>query len=204
MSYQQLHVGKVKLNGLAGIRHHLLDRERVKTNPDINLARSQLNRAIENLSPENLISNTRQRIKQLQLKRKPRTDAVGLMDVIGGASVDFMLQLDEENANSISKTLYISSKSTTGKKMSCIASAISTNIIRTYTLALSPSLLTDGSPLAISSTLNLSKNYKPTSIAKSLNITGLNADNITLATTSNLINSNFNEPNKIFKNSPLT
>ena len=96
MSYQQLHVGKVKLNGLAGIRHHLLDRERVKTNSNIDLTRSHLNHSIENLSPENLISDARQRIKQLQLKRKPRTDAVGLMDIIVGASVDFMLKLNEE------------------------------------------------------------------------------------------------------------
>ena len=96
MSYQQLHVGKVKLNGLAGIRHHLLDRDRVKTNPDIDLSRSQLNHAVENLSPENLIRDVRLRIKQLNLKRKTRTDAVGLMDVIVGASVDFMLLLDED------------------------------------------------------------------------------------------------------------
>lgn len=96
MSYQQLHVGKVKLNGLAGIRHHLLDRERVKTNFNIDLTRSHLNHSIENLSPENLISDARQRIKQLKLKRKPRTDAVGLMDIIVGASVDFILNLDYE------------------------------------------------------------------------------------------------------------
>ena len=96
MSYQQLHAGKVKLSGLAGIRHHLLDRDRVKTNPDIDLSRSQLNHAIEGLSPENLIRDVRLRIKQLQLKRKPRTDAVGLMDIIVGASVDFMLKLNEE------------------------------------------------------------------------------------------------------------
>ena len=93
MSYQQLHAGKVKLNGLAGIRHHLLDRERVKTNPDIDLSRSNLNHSIENLSPDNLIRNVRQRIKQLNLKRKPRIDAVGLEDIIVGASTDFMLQL---------------------------------------------------------------------------------------------------------------
>ena len=96
MSYQQLHAGKVKLNGLAGIRHHLLDRDRVKTNPDIDLARSQLNHAVENLSPENLIRDVRLRIKQLQLKRKPRTDAVGLEDFIVGASAEFMLQLGED------------------------------------------------------------------------------------------------------------
>ena len=96
MSYQQLHAGKVKLNGLAGIQHHLLDRERVKTNPDIDLSRSQLNHSIENLSPENLVNNVRQRIKQLNLKRKLRTDAVGLEDIIIGASADFMLQLGTE------------------------------------------------------------------------------------------------------------
>lgn len=93
MSYQQLHAGKVKLNGLAGIRHHLLDRERVKTNPDIDLTRSHLNHSIEDLSPQNLISDVRLRIKQLNLKRKPRTDAVGLEDIIVGASANFMLQL---------------------------------------------------------------------------------------------------------------
>ena len=93
MSYQQLHAGKVKLNGLAGIRHHLLDRERVKTNPDIDLSRSILNHSIEDLSPDNLIGNVRQRIKQLNLKRKPRIDAVGLEDIIVGASADFMLRL---------------------------------------------------------------------------------------------------------------
>lgn len=93
MSYQQLHAGKVKLNGLAGIRHHLLDRERVKTNPDIDPTRSHLNHSIEDLSPQNLISDVRLRIKQLNLKRKPRTDAVGLEDIIVGASADFMLQL---------------------------------------------------------------------------------------------------------------
>lgn len=50
MSYQQLHAGKVKLNGMAGIRHHLLDRERVKTNPDIDLSRSILNHFIEDFA----------------------------------------------------------------------------------------------------------------------------------------------------------
>ena len=96
MSYQQLHAGKVKLNGLAGIRHHLIDRQRVKTNPDIDLTRSHFNHSIENLSPENLISDVHQRINQLNLKRKPRTDAVGLEDIIVGASADFMLTLGAE------------------------------------------------------------------------------------------------------------
>ena len=93
MSFQQLIAGKVKLNGLAGIQHHLIDRERVKTNPNIDLTRSHLNHSIENLSPEHLIRRVKQRISQLHLKKRPRSDAVGLEDIIVGASADFMLQL---------------------------------------------------------------------------------------------------------------
>lgn len=96
MSYQQVHAGKIKLNGLGGIRHHLLDRDKVRTNPDINLSRSHLNHSIENLTPDNLTNRVRQRISQLHLKRKPRLDAVGLEDVIVSATGDFMLNSTEE------------------------------------------------------------------------------------------------------------
>lgn len=93
MSFQQLIAGKVKLNGLAGIQHHLLDRERVKTNPNIDLTRSHLNHSVEDLSPKHLIRRVKQRISQLHLKKRPRSDAVGLEDIIVSASADFMLQI---------------------------------------------------------------------------------------------------------------
>ena len=96
MAYQQLHAGKVKLNGLAGIQHHLIDRDKVKTNPDIDLFRSALNHPIEGLNPEHLVKRVNQRIKNLNLKRKPRSDAVAIEDIIIGASVDFMSQLGTE------------------------------------------------------------------------------------------------------------
>ena len=96
MAYQQLHAGKVKLNGLAGIQHHLIDRDKVKTNPDIDLFRSALNHPIEGLNPEHLVKRVNQRIKNLNLKRKPRSDAVAIEDIIIGASVDFMAQLGTE------------------------------------------------------------------------------------------------------------
>ena len=54
MSFQQVIAGKVKLSGLGGIRRHLIDRNRVKTNPNIDLSRSHLNHCIENLSPDHL------------------------------------------------------------------------------------------------------------------------------------------------------
>lgn len=96
MSYQQLIAGKVKLNGLAGIQHHLLDREQVKNNPNIDLERSHLNHSIEKLSPEHLIRRVKQRISQLHLKKRLRSDAVGLEDIIVGASADFIIQLGAE------------------------------------------------------------------------------------------------------------
>ena len=98
MNYQQLHAGKVKLSGLAGIRHHLLDRNRVKTNPDIDLARSHLNHSIEDLSPKSLISDVHQRIKQLQLKRKkPRQKSVTLNYIVQSISLptSFLISTQE-------------------------------------------------------------------------------------------------------------
>ena len=94
MSFQQVIAGKVKLNGLGGIRRHLQERQRVKTNPNIDLSRSHLNHCIEELPPDRLNSRVNSRIKQLRLKKKPRSDAVGLEDIIISASAEFMLTLD--------------------------------------------------------------------------------------------------------------
>ena len=96
MAFQQLIAKKIKLNGLMGIQHHLLDRDRVKTNPDIDLSRSHLNYFIENLTAENLNSRVKARIKQINLKKRPRSDAVGLEDIVVKASQDFMLNVDAE------------------------------------------------------------------------------------------------------------
>ena len=96
MSYQQVIAKKVKLNGLMGMQHHLIDRDRVKTNPDIDLSRSRFNYFIENLTAENLNSRVKSRIKQLNLKKRPRSDAVGLEDIVIKASPDFMLNADAQ------------------------------------------------------------------------------------------------------------
>lgn len=96
MSFQQVIAGKVKLSGLGGIRRHLIERQRVKTNPNIDLSRSHLNHCIDNLSPEHLNRRVNARIRQLPLKKKLRSDAVGLEDIIISASADFMLSLDPD------------------------------------------------------------------------------------------------------------
>lgn len=62
MNYQQVIAGKVKLSGLEGLRRHLQERERVKTNPNIDLSRSHLNYCIEDLTPDHLSRRVRERI----------------------------------------------------------------------------------------------------------------------------------------------
>ena len=62
MAFQQIIAGKVKLNGIGGIRRHLQERERVKTNPNIDLSRSHLNYCIEGLTPDHLIRRVNSRI----------------------------------------------------------------------------------------------------------------------------------------------
>ena len=96
MSFQQVIAGKVKLNGLGGIRRHMAERQRVKTNPNIDLSRSHLNYCIDGLTPDNLTHRVNERIKELKLKKKPRSDAVGLEDIIISASANFMLNLDPQ------------------------------------------------------------------------------------------------------------
>ena len=96
MLYQHLIAIKVKLNGLTGYRKDIMREFKVKKNPNIDLSRSHLNYCIENLTPDKLQRRVNERIKQLHLKRHPRSDAVGIEDIVVGASVDFMLQLSAE------------------------------------------------------------------------------------------------------------
>ena len=84
------------MNDLEGIRRHMQERYRVKTNPNIDLMRSYLNYCIDGLTSEKLETRVHERIKQLNLKKKPRSDAIGLEDIIVGATVDFMLNLDPQ------------------------------------------------------------------------------------------------------------
>ena len=67
-----------------------------KRNPNIDLKRSHLNYCVENLTPDHLSRRVKERIAQLHLKKRPRSDAVGIEDIVVGANVDFMLQLDYE------------------------------------------------------------------------------------------------------------
>ena len=89
----QCHIGKVKLSGLGGMRNHLTNRERSRSNPDIDHARTQDNYFL--LDGENLVRIVNTKIK-MEVARKPRPDAVGMVDVVCGASREYMQSLSQE------------------------------------------------------------------------------------------------------------
>ena len=80
MYFQHLQAKKVKLNDLANMQHYLITQE----------SRSDMNHSIEDLSPAKLSSRVKARIAQLHLKRRPRSDAVGIEDIMVGTSAEFM------------------------------------------------------------------------------------------------------------------
>ena len=180
MAFQQIIAGKVKLNGIGGIRRHLQERERVKTNPDIDLTRSHLNFCIDDLTPDHLVSRVNSRIKQLNLKKHPRSDAVGLEDIIVGASSDFMLQIGSDKQKQYFSERYTFSNIATAKKMLCTVNVILMNPILISTLALSLLLLTVAFPPNLFSLQKLWNNYKRIFITLFLLAMGLSAANIIL------------------------
>ena len=80
MYFQHLQAKKVKLNDLTTMQHYLITQE----------SRSEMNHSIEDLSPAKLSSRVKARITQLHLKRRPRSDAVGIEDIMVGTSAEFM------------------------------------------------------------------------------------------------------------------
>jgi len=80
MYFQHLQAKKVKLNDLATMQHYLITQE----------SQSEMNHSIEDLSPAKLSSRVKARITQLHLKRRPRSDAVGIEDIMVGTSAEFM------------------------------------------------------------------------------------------------------------------
>ena len=95
MSYKVLHVGKVKMSGVGGMANHLEKREKVRTNEDIDLERSAENYAIDGMTADHLAERVA-RVRRNSVKRKVRPDAVGLDDVIVGASHDWMMSASKD------------------------------------------------------------------------------------------------------------
>lgn len=95
-NYKVLHVGKCKMARLGAMENHMEKRDRVKTNNDIDLQRSELNYAIDGLSAKGMEERVHARVRSA-VKRKVRPDAVGLNDIIIGASHDWMMTASKED-----------------------------------------------------------------------------------------------------------
>ena len=90
MFFQHLYAKKVKLNDLTTMQRHLTHCTRRKKPLDVDTALPSMNYTIEELAPKRLNSRVKERITQLHLKRRPRSDAVGIEDIVIGTSPEFM------------------------------------------------------------------------------------------------------------------
>lgn len=87
MNHQELRFRGIKLNELESMQSYLT--EHMKNNPNEDLSLSYMNHAIENLSPEQLESRVTDRITQLELKKHPRCDSIGIEDILVSPSEEF-------------------------------------------------------------------------------------------------------------------
>ena len=88
MNHQELRFRGIKLKDLGAMQSYLT--EHTKKNPDADLSLSYMNHTIENLSPEELESRVTDRIAQLNLKKRPRWDSIGIEDILVSPSEEFM------------------------------------------------------------------------------------------------------------------
>lgn len=93
-----VHVQKVQGQGLGGIRNHMMRTGESRTNPDIDAGRSPQNWAVDGMTAAHLERRINGRIRSLNLKNKPRKDAVRLVTVLVTASKEAMTELGQEQA----------------------------------------------------------------------------------------------------------
>ena len=93
-----VHVQKIQGQGLGGIRNHMMRTGESRTNPDIDHARSSQNWSVDGLTAAHLERRINARIKSLNLKNKPRRDAVRLVTVLVTASKEAMEAMGQKNA----------------------------------------------------------------------------------------------------------
>lgn len=93
-----VHVQKIQGQGLGGIRNHMMRTGESRTNPDIDAGRSPQNWDVDGMTAAHLERRINERIRSLNLKNKPRRDAVRLVTVLVTASKEAMEAMGQENA----------------------------------------------------------------------------------------------------------
>ena len=88
MYFQHLYAKGVKLSELAAMQRYLTVQTSVRKANSV-----QMNHSIEELTPVRLSSRVRERIEELHLAKKARSNAVGVEDIEIGTSAKFMRTL---------------------------------------------------------------------------------------------------------------
>lgn len=96
MSFAIIHMQKIKTGGIRGIENHNERLKESKTNPDINPEKSNLNKTLHNENNDKTYYNrVKERIKELQLPKAVRKDAVTMCGFVCTSDKEFFDKLPQ-------------------------------------------------------------------------------------------------------------
>lgn len=116
MSFAVIHMQKIKSGGIRGIQNHNERLKESKTNPDINYEKSYLNKSLYENNNKTYYNRVRDRIKELDLKRAVRKDAVTLCGFVCTSDTEYLEQLSEHEREKFFKESYEFLKNRYGEK----------------------------------------------------------------------------------------
>ena len=90
MYYQHLRAKKLKSDDLPAMQKNLTANTKAQSGSNLFASVSEMNHAIENMTPTRLNARVQERIEQLHLKRRLRFDAIVIEDIVVGTSSGFM------------------------------------------------------------------------------------------------------------------
>lgn len=117
MSYAVIHMQKIKMGGVKGVQNHTDRLKESHTNPDIDYSKSYLNKQLDPYSSEKTYYNRiRDRIKELDLPKAVRKDAVTMCGFICTSDKAFFEKLPQQEQDRYFKESFDFLKNRYGEK----------------------------------------------------------------------------------------
>lgn len=117
MSFAVIHMQKIKTGGIRGIQNHNERLKESKTNPDINHEKTHLNKDLYGVDNDKTYYNrVKDRIKELQLPKAVRKDAVTMCGFVCTSDKEFFDKLPQAEQDKFFKESYEFLKNRYGEK----------------------------------------------------------------------------------------
>ncbi|NLZ52558.1 MAG: plasmid recombination protein [Thermoanaerobacteraceae bacterium] len=117
MSYAVIHMQKFKIGGVRGIQNHNERLKKSRTNPDIDYDKSKLNKKLDDQPADKTYYNRiRDRIKELELPKAVRKDAVVMCGFVCTSDKKFFEKLSQDQQDKFFQESYNFLKNRYGEK----------------------------------------------------------------------------------------